>query len=53
MTFSRCATGLVVALLLCVLSACSFQASPAYAREPVLILLFSSDSKGHFDPCPS
>lgn len=53
MIFSRCATGLIVALLLAVLSACAIQAAPAHAREPVLVLLFNSDSKGYFDPCPS
>jgi hypothetical protein len=53
MTYPRCISGVLVALLLGVLGACAIQASPALAREPALVLLFSSDSKGYYDPCPS
>ena len=53
MIYPRLISGFVVALFLGALSACAIQASPAYARDPVLVLLFSSDSKGYYDPCPS
>lgn len=53
MTFSRIVTGIALTALVFVLGACAVRATPAFAKDPVLVLLFSSDSKGNFDPCPS